>query len=131
VWSGFEGFRAEFADAAFGTYDEGEGESVPGFVGVGDVLWAGFEGDPVLTVVAGDVGAVGAYGDPGFGLFVVGYGAAVAVRWGAGSYKTGQEQIFYGPMGKENRTSFLGVWIRIVSTYDHEIESELISNNRT
>jgi hypothetical protein len=80
--SGFEGFGAEFADAAFGAYDEGEGEGVPVFVGVGWVLCGGFEGGPVAAVVAGDVGAVGAYGDPGFRGGVVGYGAAVAVGWG-------------------------------------------------
>ncbi len=35
---------------------------------------------PVFAVVGGDVGAVGADGDPGFGGGVVGYGGAVAVR---------------------------------------------------
>jgi hypothetical protein len=41
----------------------------------------GGEGSPVAAVVGGDVGAVGAYGDPGFGGGGVGYGAAVAVGW--------------------------------------------------
>ena len=45
----FEGGGVQFADAAVGADDEGEGEGVPVFVGVG-----------------GDVGAVGAYGDPEF-----------------------------------------------------------------
>jgi hypothetical protein len=70
--SGFEGFGAELADAAIGAYDEGEGEGVPVLVGVGWVLCGGFEGGPVAAVVVGDVGAVGAYGDPGFGGGVVG-----------------------------------------------------------
>ena len=39
---------------------------------------------PVFSFVAGDVGAVGAYGDPEFLSWVVGYGAAVAVGWGLG-----------------------------------------------
>ena len=76
-----EGVGAELADAALGAYDEGERESVPVFVSVRWVLCGGFEGAPVAAVVAGDVGAVGAYGDPGFGGGVVGYGAAVAVGW--------------------------------------------------
>ena len=64
-----------------GAYDEGEGEGVPVFVGVGWVVAGGGEGCPVFSVVARDVGAVGAYGDPGFGGGVVGYCAAVAVGW--------------------------------------------------
>ena len=63
-------------------HDEGKREGVPVFVGVGWVLRTGFEGCPVFSVVAGDVGAVGAYGDPEFLLGVVGYGGAVAVGWG-------------------------------------------------
>ena len=47
----------------------------------GGVLRAGFEGCPVFAVVAGDVGAVGAYGDPEFLGGIVGYGRAVAVGW--------------------------------------------------
>jgi hypothetical protein len=74
-WSGFEGVSAELADAAFGAYDEGERESVPVFVGVGWFGGGGFEGAPVFAVVAGDVGAVGAYGDPGFGVGRVGDGS--------------------------------------------------------
>ena len=86
--SGFEGFGAEFADAAFGAYDEGEGEGVPVLVGVRGVLGGGFEGCPFFAVVAGDVGAVGAYGDPGLGGGLVGYGGAVAVGWGLGELWT-------------------------------------------
>jgi hypothetical protein len=56
--------------------DEGEGESVPVLVGVGWVFGGGLEGGPVLAVVVGDVGAVGAYGDPEFLLGVIGYGGA-------------------------------------------------------
>ena len=67
-----------------GAYDEGEGEGVPVFVGVGWVVAGGFEGCPVFSVVAGDVGAVGAYGDPEFLGGVVGYGGAVAVGWSLG-----------------------------------------------
>ena len=65
-----------------GADDEGEGEGVPVlvFVGLGGGIGeVGFEGVPVAAVVGGDVGAVGAYGDPGFGGGVVGYGAAIAV----------------------------------------------------
>ena len=75
---------AEAAYASVGAYDEGKGEGVPVFVGVGWVVAGGFEGCPVFSVVAGDVGAVGAYGDPEFLLGVVGYGGAVAVGWGLG-----------------------------------------------
>jgi hypothetical protein len=84
--SGVECFGTEFADAAIGAYDEGQREGVPVFVGVGGVLCAGFEGAPVAAVVTGDVGAVGAYGDPGFGGGVVRYGAAVAVGWSLGGF---------------------------------------------
>ena len=83
-----EGVGAEFADAAFGAYDEGEREGVPVLVGVGLVLGGGFEGGPVAAVVVGDVGAVGACGDPGFCLGVVGYCAAVAVGWGQCRFET-------------------------------------------
>jgi hypothetical protein len=64
-----------------GSDDEGEGEGVPVLVGVGLVFSSGFEGCPVLAVVAGDVGAVGAYSDPEFLGGIVGYGGAVAVGW--------------------------------------------------
>ena len=77
---------AEAAYASVGAYDEGEGEGVPVFVGVGWVVAGGFEGCPVFSVVAGDVGAVGAYGDPEFLGGVVGYGGAVAVGWGLGGF---------------------------------------------
>ena len=79
-----EGVGAEFADASVGAYDEGQGEGVPVFVGVFFVLGGGGEGAPVAAIVGGDVGAVGAYGDPGFGGGGVGYGGAVAVGWGLG-----------------------------------------------
>jgi hypothetical protein len=85
--SGFRGLflgvgdGAEAAYVSVGAYDEGEGEGVPVFVGVGWVVAEGFEGCPVFSVVAGDVGAVGAYGDPEFLGGVVGYGGAVAVGW--------------------------------------------------
>jgi len=79
-----EGGGVEDADAAVGAYGVGEGEGVPVLVGVGGVVVGGVEGAPVAAVVGGDVGAVGAYGDPGFCLGVVGYRAAVAVGWGGG-----------------------------------------------
>ena len=79
-----EGRGVEDADAAVGAYGVGEGEGVPVLVGVGGVVVGGVEGAPVAAVVGGDVGAVGAYGDPGFCGGVVGYGAAVAVGWGGG-----------------------------------------------
>jgi hypothetical protein len=62
-----EGFGAEAADAAVGAYGVGERECVPVLVGVGDFVQpgVGLEGAPVAAVVGGDVGAVGAYGDPG------------------------------------------------------------------
>src|ERR1700724_3148277 len=74
----------ELADAAVGADDEGEGEGVPVFVGVGWGVAGGGEGGPVFAVVAGDVGAVGAYGDLEFLRGVGGYGGAVAVGWGLG-----------------------------------------------
>ena len=63
---GFEGVGVEDADAAVGAYGVGEGEGVPVLVGVGGVVVGGVEGAPVAAVVGGDVGAVGAYRDPGF-----------------------------------------------------------------
>jgi len=69
-------------------YDEGEREGVPVFVGVGWVVVRWFEGCPVFAVVGGDVGAVGAYGDPEFLGGVVGYCAAVAVGLSLGGYPT-------------------------------------------
>jgi alkylated DNA nucleotide flippase Atl1 len=79
-----EGGGAEFADAAVGAYDVGEGEGVPVAVGVGGLVagGVGVVGAPVAAVVGGDVGAVGAYGDPGFVGGGVGDGGAVAVGWG-------------------------------------------------
>ena len=82
----FQSASAEFAYAAVGAYDEGQGEGVPVLVGVGGFFFGWVQRSPVAAVVAGDVGAVGAYGDPGFGGGVVGYGAAVAVGWGLGGY---------------------------------------------
>jgi hypothetical protein len=81
---GRQGIGVEFADAAFGAYDEGEGEGVPVLVGVGGLGGEGFEGAPVAAVVGGDVGAVGAHGDPEFLGGGVGYGGTVAVGWGLG-----------------------------------------------
>ena len=81
---GFEGGGVEDADATVGAYGVGKAEGVPVLVGVGLVGGGGFEGVPVAAVVGGDVGAVGAYCDPGFGGGVVGYRAAVAVGWGGG-----------------------------------------------
>ena len=78
------GTRFEAADAAVGADDEGEGEGVPVLVGVGGFARSGQERAPVAAVVGGDVGAVGAYGDPGFGGGGVGYGGAEAVGWGDG-----------------------------------------------
>ena len=79
---GLQGGGVEDADAAVGAYGEGEGEGVPVLVGVGVFVGDGVEGAPVAAVVGGDVGAVGAYRDPGAGGGVVGYGGAVAVGWG-------------------------------------------------
>ncbi len=75
----WEGVFAEVAYAAVGAYDEGEREGVPVLVGVGGVVGAGFERAPVAAVVGGDVGAVGAYGDPGVVVAELGDGGAVAV----------------------------------------------------
>src|SRR5579875_889584 len=81
-----EGVWFEHANAAVGAYDEGERKGVPVLVGVGGIAGGGvgFEGAPVAAVVGGDVGAVGASGDPGVVGGVVGYGGAVAVGWGGG-----------------------------------------------
>ena len=78
------GDGAEAAYASVRAYDEGEGEGVPVFVGVGWVVAGGGKRAPVFAVVGGDVGAVGANGDPEFLSGVVGYGGAVAVGWGLG-----------------------------------------------
>ncbi len=78
------GDGVEAAYASVLADDEGEGEGVPVFVGVGWFLRGGFQGCPVLAVVAGDVGTVGANGDPEFLIGIVGYGRAVAVGWGLG-----------------------------------------------
>src|SRR3974390_1364534 len=71
----------EFADTAVGAADVGKRECIPVAVGVGGFVecGVGMDGTPVAAVVGGDVGAVGAYGDPGFAGGVVGYGGAVAV----------------------------------------------------
>ena len=76
----------QLADAAVRTDDEGKRKRVPVAVGVGCFVqcWIGMKCAPVFAVVGGDVGAVGADGDPGFGGGVVGYGGAVAVGWGCG-----------------------------------------------
>ena len=73
----------EFADAAVGANDEGQRDGVPVGVGAGGLVerGIGMNGVPVPAIVGGDVGAVGADGDPGFGGGVVGDGGAVAVGW--------------------------------------------------
>ncbi len=87
--SRFQNGRAEFADAAVGADYEGEREGVPvavfgNLVGAGGERGVGMESAPVAAIVGGDVGAVGAYGDPGFVGGGVGYGGAVAVGWCGG-----------------------------------------------
>ncbi len=57
---------AELPDTSVWANDEGKRERVPVFVCVGRVVAGGCEGTPVFAVVGGDVGAVGAYGDPEF-----------------------------------------------------------------
>src|ERR1700693_62030 len=81
-----QGVGAELGDAAVGADDEGQRERVPVFVGVRGVVVrrARRQGVPGAAVVSGDVGAVGADGDPGFVLLVVGDGRAVAVGRGLG-----------------------------------------------
>ena len=81
-----KGGWVQSADAAVRAYDVGEREGVPVAVGIGGFVECGIgmDGTPVAAVVGGDVGAVGAYGDPGFGAGIVGYGGAIAVRWGLG-----------------------------------------------
>jgi hypothetical protein len=72
---------AYLTDATVGAYDERQREGVPVLVGIRGLAGLGVERTPVFAIVDGDVGSVGAYGDPGFGLSVVGYCAAVAVGW--------------------------------------------------
>src|SRR6185437_16963463 len=43
---------------------------------------------PVVSIVGGNIGAIGAYGDPGFGGGVVSYRGAVAVGWDGGRLPT-------------------------------------------
>ena len=65
---GLEGGRVYFADPALRAHDVGERESVPVAIGVFGFMQGGIgvDGSPVAAVVGGDVGAVGAYGDPEF-----------------------------------------------------------------
>jgi len=72
------------ADATVRTDDERQRECVPAAVSVGWLVqcWIGMKCVPVFAVVGGDVGAVWADGDPGFGGGIVGYRTAVAVGWG-------------------------------------------------
>src|SRR5215469_10465182 len=114
LWCGGEGVVAEFAYAAAGAYGEGEREGVPVLVGVGLIEGAGFEGRPVLAVVSGDVGSVGAYGDPGFGLFVIGHRAAIAAGWGLGWLE-------HVATAREGRRFFAIIRRCIISTYSNNI----------
>ena len=76
----------EFADAAVGADDEGEREGIPVPVGVGRLVQHAnrMKGAPGVAIIDRDVGAIGANGDPGFALRVVGDRGAVAVRRGLG-----------------------------------------------
>ena len=71
----FECGGVKSANAAFWAYDVGERKCVPVSVGVRGFVQGGVgvDGMPVSAVVGGDVGAVGAYGDPDFSFVVVGY----------------------------------------------------------
>jgi len=82
----FECGGVKSADAAFWAYDVGKREGVPVAVSLRGFVQGGVrvDGMPVAAIVGGDVGAVGAYGDPGFDGGVVGDGGAVAVGWGGG-----------------------------------------------
>gem|GEM_PF-4259310 len=73
--------RIEFADAAMRACYKGKRQRVPVAVGVGRFTrcGVGMQRAPVLAVVGGDVGAVGANGDPGFRVGVAGDGGAEAV----------------------------------------------------
>src|ERR1035437_9906823 len=61
-----------------------QGQRLPMLIRVGRLVerGVGFQDAPVAAVVRGDVGAVGAYGDPGFVGGIVSYGGAKAVGWG-------------------------------------------------
>ena len=73
---GGQGGGVEFGDAAVGADDEGEGEGVPVAV---------VEGLPGFSVVAADIGAVGAGGDPEIeGVGVLDGGAEAVGRGGGG-----------------------------------------------
>jgi hypothetical protein len=88
-------------------------------------LCGGFEGCPVAAVVAGDVGAVGAYGDPGFGLCVVGYGAAVAVGWGLGFHyvEVGSKwKAKSVTVRKKDCSAVRVIGMFIVAAHNHELE---------
>ena len=76
----------ELADPAVRADYEGKGERVPVAVGVGRFVQCRIRMQcaPVFAVIGGDVGAIGANGDPGFGGGVVGHGGAVAAGWRGG-----------------------------------------------
>ena len=93
---GLECGGVEQADAAVGADDEGQGERVPALVGVGGVDGGGFERSPVAAVVGGDVGAVGADGDPGVCGGVVGDGGAIAVGRSEGFQEVVRHFAFMG-----------------------------------
>ena len=116
-----KGGLVEAADAAVGAYDVGEGEGVPVAVSVRVLVEGGIgvEGTPVAAVVGGDVGAVRAYGDPGFGCGVVGYGGAVAVGWGLGLSKR------LGRPAFECRCPSRVVWLCVVAAYNNLNESQV------
>jgi len=51
-------------------------------VGIGSLILERLESAPVPAVVGRNIRAIWAYGDPEFVVGVVGYGRAIAVRWG-------------------------------------------------
>ncbi len=74
---------------------------------------------PVLAVVAGDVGSVGAYGDPGFSGGVVGYGAAVAVGWGLAMRSNVDRRRWCKPLFHDD--SF---WFRVIAADSYAVVSK-------
>jgi len=62
-------------------------------VGVGGLVFEGFQGAPVFAVVGGDVGALGPTVIQSLWLGVVGYGGAIAVGWGLGGRDGNPTQI--------------------------------------
>lgn len=78
----FESVGPEFTYAAVGADHKGQRVCVPVLIGVQRFACRRLQGMPVAAIVGGDVGAVGAYGNPEFLLGVVGYGTPVAMGWG-------------------------------------------------